>query len=82
MGEWIGKNNRIPIVGITSNQDYVIAICEWNKSMELEKVLELSHTMKEAKIDPSFLYLFSNGGFSNALIEYSKDKDNIVMITM
>ena len=60
MGTWIGKEGNIDIIAQNSVRENIVGYCNWNQpefTMEMKE--ELLKSMKQAKIDAKYFFLFS-----------------------
>lgn len=81
IGSWSGKMGDIDILGISSDGKVVSGICCWDKSeVRYDDYEWLLYCLKMAKLKDDYIFIFSGGTFEQKLIDFAKDRDNIVLI--
>ena len=81
IGRWVGKVGTIDIIGQDSEGSCLIGCCSWEKpDMSYEDFEWLSFCVSQAKLKATDYYLFSGGGFDEALKDYAARNDNIYLI--
>lgn len=79
-GSWYGKNGNIDIICEGENGEYLVGLTNsTNRSLDMEDYTQLISNVELAGIKESHVFLFSLGGFSDQLREYTQDK-NVVLI--
>jgi AAA+ ATPase superfamily predicted ATPase len=81
-GRWWSKTDEIDVVGV--NEDYLlVGECKYSsKKVGTDILQELKEKSKKIELNLPIKHylLFSKSGFTDALIELSKDDDSIVLI--
>lgn len=83
LGRWWDKNNEIDIVGIGENE-IVFGECKWSvKKVGLSVLYDLKEKSKKVQWKNTnrkeYFILFSKEGFSDELIEFTKENNNIIL---
>ena len=82
-GEWIGKAGTIDVVAEDEQGKTLVGWCNDGVSvMKMEDYEWLLFCLKQAKINPDFIYLFARDGFDDSLVLLSKSNENIHIIKM
>lgn len=80
-GEWIGKAGTIHFLGKDDKRNVLAAYCALSDSkMDLNEYEWFVYCLKEAKVSPDYIYLFSMDGFDSNLSEKMADRNNVTMI--
>lgn len=83
IGTWVGKQGTIDIVAQNEVRESVVGICNWSEERMSRRLgEELLENMKKARIDADYLYMFSAQGFSQELIQLSKEDKRFILIDM
>ena len=81
-GRWWSKTDEIDVVGV--GEDYlIVGECKYSSKKVGTDILEVLKTKSqkiELKLPIKYYLLFSKSGFTDALIEISKEDDTIVLI--
>ena len=83
LGRWWDKNNEIDIVRIGENE-IVFGECKWSvKKVGLSVLYDLKEKSKKVQWKNTnrkeYFILFSKEGFSDELIEFTKENNNIIL---
>ena len=83
LGRWWDKNDEIDIVGIGENE-IVFGECKWSvKKVGLSVLYDLKEKSKKVQWKNTnrkeYFILFSKEGFSDELIEFTKENNNIIL---
>ncbi len=83
VGEWLGKNGHIPILGKNSDDRYLAGFCgNVKEPYDYHLFLEQQKIMEEAMIDPEYIYLFSMFGFDTNLEKFAESNPKIILIDL
>jgi hypothetical protein len=83
MGTWIGKEGNIDIIAQNSVRENIVGYCNWNQpefTMEMKEALLKS--MKQAKIDAKYFFLFSAKGFSEEIKKLAEEDTRYILVDM
>ena len=83
MGTWIGKEGNIDIIAQNSVRENIVGYCNWNQpefTMEMKE--ELLKSMKQAKIDAKYFFLFSAKGFSEEIRQLAEEDTRYILVDM
>ena len=83
MGTWIGKEGNIDIIAQNSVRENIVGYCNWNQpefTMEMKE--ELLKSMKQAKIDAEYFFLFSAKGFSEEIRQLAEEDTRYILVDM
>ena len=83
MGTWIGKEGNIDIIAQNSVRENIVGYCNWNQpefTMEMKEALLKS--MKQAKIDAKYFFLFSAKGFSEEIRQLAEEDTRYILVDM
>lgn len=83
MGTWIGKEGNIDIIAQNSVRENIVGYCNWNQpefTMEMKEALLKS--MKQAKIDAEYFFLFSAKGFSEEIKKLAEEDTRYILVDM
>lgn len=83
LGRWWDKNEEIDIVGI-GEKEVIFGECKWsNKKVGISVLLKLKEKSNKVKfknnVEKKYYILFSKSGFSDELIELSKEDEYIIL---
>lgn len=82
-GEWVGKVGTIDIVAQDDAGRTLTALCSWAEpQMTYADVEWLHFCEKKAKLKTDCCYLFSAGGFDEAIIKEAKADERIFLVDM
>lgn len=79
-GAWYGKNSIIDICMTDSDNKVLVGKCKWSGIFSKLDLDFLINDLKDAKIDPSLIVLFSTDGFSRELQEIANKTTKIMLI--
>jgi len=83
IGEWAGKKGTIPIVAKNEMEQYLVGFSNHTEAKytikEYKTQIEL---LKEAKIDPDYVYLFSLHGYQSELVTFADQHKTLILIDM
>ncbi len=83
IGEWVGKAGNIDIVAQDENSATIVGMCNWEMSeLQFTDYEWFLYCIKEARLQPEYIYLFSVGGFDSEVTKASFDNKNITLIDM
>ena len=75
-GEWVGKAGTIHYIGCDDNRNTLAAYCALgNEVMNYSEFEWFDYCLKEAKINPDYIYLFSKNGFDEDLKDMLWDRE-------
>lgn len=82
-GEWIGKAGTIDAVAEDEDGKILVGWCnDGNSFMKMEDYEWFLFCLRQAKINPDYIYLFAKDGFDDSLVLLSKSNENIHIIKM
>jgi hypothetical protein len=82
-GTWIGKQGTIDIVARDAVRNTLVAACNWSRpEMTEQDLLDLSKTLKSARLNPQYIFLFTATGFSGELLEQVKERPELITVDM
>ena len=82
VGKWTGKAGNIDIVARNESGRTIAGLCNWeNPVMKYEDYEKLLLCAKQAKLKPDYIYLFSAGGFEEALEKTAKEREDVRLLT-
>lgn len=77
-GKWIGKSGMIDYLGQDSQGQCLVMLASWKPyEFSFEDYEWLLYTIKQAKINPAHIYLFSETGFHTNIVKISENNDRI-----
>jgi len=84
IGKWWDGTNEVDIVGVDRDGKAVLfGECKYqNRPTGLKTLLELEEKSSRLRKKEKLLVLFSKSGFTNELIEYSSNKENIILFKL
>lgn len=84
VGKWWDATSEIDIVGVNkANEPVLFGECKYqNHPVGLQTLLELEEKSSRLRKGEKLLILFSKSGFTNELIQYSLNKENIVLFKL
>jgi len=83
VGEWIGKTGNIDILLDGTDERRIAAFCKCDNVMYTFEDFEWNlFNLDNAKIETTYIYLFSMNGFDERMVMESKRRENIVLISM
>lgn len=82
IGEWIGKQGCVDIVGSTEGGNCLIGACFFMPMVTYELYEELLLAAKQAKIAYSYIYLFGIDRFDGKLLLEARVKKNIRLVNL
>jgi AAA+ ATPase superfamily predicted ATPase len=82
IGEWIGKQGCVDIVGSTEGENCLIGACFFMPMVTYELYEELLLAAKQAKIAYSYIYLFGIDRFDGKLLLEARVKKNIRLVNL
>jgi AAA+ ATPase superfamily predicted ATPase len=85
IGRWWYKQTEIDIVGFDKDNNFIFGECKWrNESISMQVLENLIAKTEEhfKKVSAKNYYLFSKSGFSDELLEYSKQYDHVTLISI
>ncbi|MCR4649791.1 MAG: hypothetical protein K5776_12015 [Lachnospiraceae bacterium] len=75
-GEWVGKAGTIHYIGKDEHRNILAAYCALgNEPLNYSEYEWFDYCLKEARINPDYIYLFSKKGFDEDLEEMLTDKE-------
>lgn len=85
LGRWWEKSEEVDIVAIDLKDNLLIGECKWTSASVGQKVLTKmidlnTQIMPDAK--STWFYIFSKSGFTKELIDSSKSKSNVCLISI
>ena len=78
-----GKEGNIDIIAQNSVRENIVGYCNWNQpefTMEMKE--ELLKSMKQAKIDAKYFFLFSAKGFSEEIRQLAEEDTRYILVDM
>lgn len=83
IGTWVGKKGNIDIVARNAVRESIVGMCNWSQEyMPDEAAEQLLDNLKQAKLSPKHIYLFSAQNFSEELVARSKEDERFILVDM
>ena len=83
MGTWVGKEGKIDIIAADDERNILVGVCNWSEPvMSANTCIELSKSMKKAKIKSANIYLFSATSFDPALQMVAQRDPRFTLVDM
>ncbi len=82
-GSWYGKSGDLHLVAQDKKGRSLVGTCKWSSEAASERdLVSLLATMESAGLDSDYYYLFSKSGFTDSMVQKSKQMENIVLTDM
>ena len=83
IGTWVGKEGKIDIIAADEERNILVGVCNWSEPvMSANTCIELSKSMKKAKIKSANIYLFSATSFDPALQMVAQRDPRFTLVDM
>lgn len=82
-GRWVGKTGNIDFLAVDDKEQLIACFCHYGREqMTYEEYESSLHILKQAKVNATYIYLFSNCGYDERLIQKAAGEDKLKLMTL